>query len=275
MSHLTLKNKLYAVLENQLKRFLISNTHEFIDNLEYQQNRLFFDTLLPLEIIKAAFLQKKFQEFFSDIWEKLIAVAIEQSSGTYIKQHTIRGTIKVGRLQRIQAILSQLEHSEVGIECQKPNWNAELTYILKGKGAPLPVSVVCDFYTEDVQTGERVAFICKPPFPNRNQAKQSKEDILKLFTMDSKAVDIAYFALPFNPYGNKVDYAWTYPNIWFDMRQDEVVLIGAEFWDKIGGVGTYAAFIEAINEIGLPYKERIYREFLGIEPLEQASKSIF
>ncbi|MEY4529958.1 MAG: hypothetical protein RLZZ156_679 [Deinococcota bacterium] len=59
------------------------------------------------------------------------------------------------------------------------------------------------------------------------------------------------------------------------MRQDEVVLIGAEFWDKIGGIGTYAAFIEAITEIGLPYKERIYREFLGIEPLEQASEPVF
>jgi Type II restriction endonuclease, TdeIII len=45
-----------------------------------------------------------------------------------------------------------------------------------------------------------------------------------------------------------------------------VVLIGAEFWDKIGGEGTYTAFIEAINEIGQPYRERIYREFLNIEP---------
>lgn len=35
----------------------------------------------------------------------------------------------------------------------------------------------------------------------------------------------------------------------------------------IGGLGTYKAFIDAINEIGKEYKDRIYREFLGIEPL--------
>jgi hypothetical protein len=50
------------------------------------------------------------------------------------------------------------------------------------------------------------------------------------------------------------------------MKEDKAVLIGEEFWDKIGGLGTYKAFIEAINEIGPEYKERIYKEYLGIEP---------
>ena len=50
------------------------------------------------------------------------------------------------------------------------------------------------------------------------------------------------------------------------MQKDEVVLIGIDFWDKIGSVGTYNAFIDAMNEIGVHYKIKIYREFLGIEP---------
>ena len=54
------------------------------------------------------------------------------------------------------------------------------------------------------------------------------------------------------------------------MKEDEVVLIGNEFWERIGGIGTYQSFIEAINEIGLEYKQRIYREYLGIEPPEGA-----
>ena len=43
-------------------------------------------------------------------------------------------------------------------------------------------------------------------------------------------------------------------------------LIGDEFWDKIGGQGTYRSFIDAVNELGEQYRDRIYREFLGIEP---------
>jgi len=50
------------------------------------------------------------------------------------------------------------------------------------------------------------------------------------------------------------------------MKEDPVVLIGDEFWEKIGGLGTYQAFIAAVNEIAPEYKERIYKEYLGISP---------
>lgn len=50
------------------------------------------------------------------------------------------------------------------------------------------------------------------------------------------------------------------------MINDPVVLIGNEFWDFIGGKGTYKLFIDEINGIGKVYRERIYREYLGIEP---------
>ena len=57
------------------------------------------------------------------------------------------------------------------------------------------------------------------------------------------------------------------------MKEDEVVLIGEDFWEKIGGLGTYRAFIEAVNEIGKEYKDRIYRDYLGIEPPPDAYES--
>jgi hypothetical protein len=84
--------------------------------------------------------------------------------------------------------------------------------------------------------------------------------------MEPPQVDGAYYALPYNPYGKKEDYNWAFPGRWFDMKHDNVVLIGDEFWDKIGGSGTYNTIISAVNEIGPEYKERIYREYLGIEP---------
>ena len=54
------------------------------------------------------------------------------------------------------------------------------------------------------------------------------------------------------------------------MKEDKVVLIGEEFWEKIGGLGTYEAFIDAVNEIGAEYKYRIYKEYLEIEPPPEA-----
>ncbi|MBE9129176.1 MULTISPECIES: TdeIII family type II restriction endonuclease [unclassified Coleofasciculus] len=100
--------------------------------------------------------------------------------------------------------------------------------------------------------------LLKDPFiPEKHQ---------RLYSMEPKQIDEAYFALPYNPYGQKENYSWSFPARWFNMKEDKVVLIGDEFWEKIGGLGTYQAFISAVNEIGQEYKNRIYREFLGIEP---------
>jgi hypothetical protein len=127
---------------------------------------------------------------------------------------------------------------------------------------------VCDLLVEGREG--RHAFELKAPLPNSDQTKVSKEKILKLFAMEPRLVDGAFFALPYNPYERREDYNWAFPNHWFNMREDEVVLIGEEFWDAVGGPGTYQAFIAAVNRLGPEYKQRIYVEFLGVEPPSDA-----
>lgn len=124
---------------------------------------------------------------------------------------------------------------------------------------------MCDVYAEDVKSGKRYAFELKGPLPNSDQTKVSKEKLFKLLCMREKPVDFAYYALPYNPYGTKDKYDWSFPKRWFDMQNDSSVLIGNEFWELMGGKGTYKMFITEINKLGKEYKERIYHDFLGIE----------
>ena len=35
---------------------------------------------------------------------------------------------------------------------------------------------------------------------------------------------------------------------------------------NFGGLDTYQSFIDAVNEVGKEYRDRIYKEFLAIEP---------
>lgn len=159
-----------------------------------------------------------------------------------------------------------MEHAEPGRARVRPDWDAELAYVLEGGGNDIPVTVICDVYAEDTTNDRRYAFELKAPLPNSDQTKVSKEKILKLHSMEPQKVDGAYYALPHNPYGRREDYNWSFPARWFDMKRDKAVLIGDEFWDKIGGTSTYQSFIEAVNEISAEYRNRIYREYLGIEP---------
>jgi len=242
---------------------------------EHKAKKPLYAALVPNEIFKGSHFERRFVTPFGGVWEKLAVVAAENGLGLGIKGHTIDGLVNQGRLRRISEVLNRLEHERDANGARiKPNWEEELCYILAGNGEDIPTTVICDVFAQNTNTNEVYAFELKAPLPNSDQTKVSKEKILKLYCMVPQQVTDAYFALPYNPYGKKEDYAWSFPARWFNMKEDASVLIGNEFWDKIGGTGTYKAFIDAINEIGTEYKDIIYREYLGIEPPEDLENQI-
>lgn len=241
---------------------------------KHRAARPLYAALVPDEIFKGSHFERRFVTQFGGAWERLAVVAANAGLGFGTTNYQIHGTVPEGRLQRISEVLNNLEHPEKGKHRIKPSWDNELAYVLEGKGESIPASVVCDVYAEDRSKGQKYAFELKSPLPNSDITKVSKEKILKLHSMQPLQINEAFFALPYNPYGRKQNYSWGFPSRWFDMQNDPVVLIGDEFWEKIGGLGTYQAFISAVNEIGSEYKDRIYKEFLGIVPPEKPDSGL-
>ena len=251
------------MMDRIMDRVLVSDP--FIPE-KHRASKPLYAALVPNEIFKGSHFERRFVTPFGSTWEKLAVVAAEHGMGYGTTGYRIDGLVKEGRLQRIAEILNRLEHAPKGKNRPKPDWTNELSYIMDGRGPDIPVSVICDVYCENRSDDARYAFELKAPLPNSDQTKVSKEKIFKLHCMEPSQVDGAFYALPYNPYGKRENYSWSFPARWFNMQADEVVLIGHEFWELIGGVGTYQTFIEAVNEIGKTYKTRIYREYLGMEP---------
>jgi hypothetical protein len=251
------------LMDKVLKRVL--ETDPFLKDIHRAKKPL-YAALVPDEIFKGSHFERRFVTRFGDIWETLAVVAANQGLGYGQKQYEIIGNMSEERLRRITEILNHLEHGKMDGKKIKPDWDAELAYVLDDKSeATIPVKVICDVYTRNTVTGEAYSFEVKAPLPNSDQTKVSKEKLFKLYCMEPRQITDAYYALPYNPYGTRENYSWSFPARWFDMKSDKVVLIGDEFWEKIGGSGTYQAFIDALNEIGSEYKQRIYTEYLGIE----------
>ena len=225
-----------------------------------------YAALVPDEIFKGSHFERKFVTPFGKVWEKLAVIAAKHCLGRAEVDYAVNGTIKEGRLNRITEVLNRLEHPRKNKQRVHPNWDDEISYILNGRGKEIPITVRCDLLAENIKTGEFYSFEIKAPLPNSDQTKVSKEKILKLYSMTPSIISEAYYALPYNPYGRKQNYEWSPPKRWFNMKEDAVVLIGDEFWDKLGGAGTYQLFIEAVNELTQEYKPRIYRDYLGMEP---------
>ena len=239
----------------------------------HHSSKPLYAALVPDEIFKGSHFERRFVTPFGGVWEKLAQVVAIEEHGNCSLGHNVNGTVGSESLRRIQEILNKLEHNPKGESKVKPNWKEELEYIKKGGGQPIPVSVTCDIFIHNEETNTKYAFEIKGPLPNSDQTKVSKEKMLKLLAMNPKQVDYAYYALPYNPYGEKKNYKWAFPMRWFNMHEDESVLIGDEFWDLIGGEGTYKTFVAEVNKLGKEYRERIYKEFLGIEPPQNFDES--
>lgn len=239
---------------------------------QHRARKPLYAALVPDEIFKGSHFERRFVTPFGGVWEKLAQVVALEMHGRCEMGHVIEGCVGSESLRRIQEVLNRLEHNKRGKEREKPDWQSELEYIKEGGGDPIPVSVVCDIYVDSDATRKKYAFELKGPLPNSDQTKVSKEKMFKLLAMRPPKIDQAFYALPYNPYGKKADYKWGFPARWFNMQEDESVLIGDEFWELIGGKGTYANFIQEINSLGKGYRECIYREFLGMEPPQNCSE---
>lgn len=240
----------------------------------HHANKPLYAALVPDEIFKGSHFERRFVTPFGTAWEKLAVAVGNVHHGSCTKGTRVDGTVGKESLRRIQEVLNKLEHNTKGEKKQKPNWDEELKYILDGGGEPIPTSVTCDILIRSKLTGKTYSFEFKGPLPDSDQTKVSKEKMFKLLAMNGHPVDEAYFALPYNPYGKRENYEWSFPARWFNMKEDPSVLIGEELWDMIGGEGTYKYFITEINKLGAYYKERIYREYLGIEPPEGFDKDM-
>lgn len=239
---------------------------------KHHSSKPLYAALVPDEIFKGSHFERRFVTPFGSVWERLAQVVAIEAHGNCSMGHTINGNVGNESLRRIQEVLNKLEHNTKGNEKIKPDWKAEIEYIKKGGGEPIPVNVTCDIFIHNQQTNTKYAFELKGPLPNSDQTKVSKEKMFKLLAMSPKQVNYAYYALPYNPYGKKEGYKWGFPMRWFNMQEDESVLIGNEFWELIGGEGTYHNFIKEVNLLGKEYRERIYREFLEIEPPTNADE---
>jgi hypothetical protein len=218
--------------------------------------------LLPENVSSVRKLERTYSTSSGSVLiQRLAAYLAEAHMGYGRTNYPIVGRINTERMRRINAIMNSLESTGA-----KPNFEEELAYVLRGKSK----STVRHVVTADVYMVNRrgdhskIAVECKSPLANSDQARSAKERILKLYAMDDPLVDEAYFVLNYNPYGGgRENYVWSPPTRWFNIKEgDPSILIGKEFWDKIGGNGTYA-LIEAVSEeVRAAYADEINKEFV-------------
>ena len=137
-------------------------------------------------------------------------------------------------------------------------WKQTLSAIARTKrsGRVVEQRILSDLWW--VRSGVKHYMSIKTVKPNIDQAAVAKGDLLRLTIADPSCK--AYFGLYYNPYGEKrASYAHYPPMGIFDFHNDEVVLIGKDYWDTLGGNGCYNSILRIAKKVGTETK-RILEE---------------
>ena len=234
------KNK----ISNLLKNIVLDTIKRTKKNLKTDK-KTFHKALLDEEIIKLSSFERSFSTSFGQKYVEEMAKILALESGAKAqRQYTTMASIYQGANDEVEKIIDDLKTNQ-----RKPNWQNELNYILAhNKGRTIVRKIISDLWIE--RDGREYFFSIKTVKPNLDQTRIAKLDmlLLKAHNRDYKT----YFALYYNPTGEtQSEYDVSTPNKYFNMKSDDCVLIGKDFWDFIGGAGTYEDLLTIFNEVGL------------------------
>ncbi|MBI3363129.1 MAG: TdeIII family type II restriction endonuclease [Chloroflexi bacterium] len=241
------RKAVYSLLKDFVQKSLKSYDIEELKQA-YPFHRLFFD-----EVGLVAFKQERSvvtrmgQQLYPDLAE---CIATEHYQNVTL-EHEITGTLKKSTADTISRIVRELRSRQ-----RQPNHAAEIAEIVSASRAPgkatVEVRVIADLYIGDFRTGPFFAEI-KTPLPNLDICAETKHKILTFIALLHQHNPQGYLAFPYNPFITRADYKHSFTKQIMDLR-DEVLMAG-EFWDEIGGTGTFDQLLEIIERVGNDLRE--------------------
>jgi type II restriction enzyme len=130
----------------------------------------------------------------------------------------------------------------------------------KGKMQKVKLTQV-DVWMEN-KSGELFLFDIKTAKPNAGGFKEFKRTLLEwvaaILAENSKAKVNTIIAIPYNPYEPKPYTRWTMRGM-IDLEKE--LKVGKEFWDFLGGEGSYENLLEIFERVGIELRPEIDKYF--------------
>jgi type II restriction enzyme len=122
---------------------------------------------------------------------------------------------------------------------------------------------LADIYLEDYE-GNIYLFDLKTAKPNAGSFREFKRTLLEwsaaVLALDSTAKIHTMIAIPYNPYEPAPYNRWTMRGM-LDLNYE--LKVGNEFWDFLGGEGTYTDLLDCFEKVGIDLRDEIDDYFSG------------
>lgn len=207
----------------------------------------FHESLLPDGILRITEFERSFSTKLGTTFEECARLVAKSVHKNAERGYRVRGVVTAKAIKRIEAITSKIGSG--GMKSKYPDLVKEIIDLSGGNGGVERVSIA-DLYIE-TKSGEEWFFEIKSPKPNKGQCLEATGRLLQIqaITHAKYPKAKAFYATAYNPYGiEKSTYRHSFTVNYMDLANE--VLIGKEFWDMVGGKGTYEEVLSIYQEVG-------------------------
>ena len=216
-----------------------------------KSHKPFHNALLTDDIVRVSSFERSFSTSFGQGPIEKISELIARENGfeTARQKETMVNLYK-GAVDEVERICSALRNGG-----QKPHWAKEVQAISSfTKGDTVVRRVISDLWLKKDSIEHYISI--KTVTPNLDQSEIAKKDMLLLKAENSEYRTL--IGLYYNPQGKlRTDYNHSFPMKIFNMHKDECVLIGEDYWNYLGGKGTYEKLLTIFSEVGRETKESL------------------
>jgi hypothetical protein len=205
----------------------------------------FHDALVPGITLLG---ERRFSTRLGNLHERVAVVIATAEHAEVRRQYAVSGSIPVLSREFITQRVGALARAEA-----RPDADFERDEILHHFGNQVDASTRIDLYVR-THEGEGHYFEIKSGKPNKGQCMEMKERLLTTLAIRREEATHVSWGVPYDPYGLGA-YRHAYPLRFFDFEHE--VMIGAPFWDFLGGPGTYEELLEVYREVGNDFAERL------------------
>ena len=237
-----------------LKNFAQKSLQDYdIEKLKraYPFHRLFFDDAGLVAFKRERSIVTKMGLRLYPEMARLIAL---ENYSDVTREKVIQGELDEATVNTIDRIVRDLRASK-----RSPDHELELLEIREAATSSInvPVRVIADLYIGDFQGGPFFAEI-KTPVPNLDICAESKAKILTFESLFHERQARGFLAFAYNPYVTRAEYAHSFTKKIMDLEAE--VLMGEEFWDAIGGNGTFSQLLTIIDSVGNEIQQELARK---------------
>lgn len=205
----------------------------------------FHDSLVPgIRLLN----ERSFSTRLGNLHERVAKLMASDVHAEVRRAFDLTGTIPVLSREFITQRIAQLERRQAA-----PDAVYEREQIRAHFGNEVQAATRIDLWVRTHEGAEHF-FEIKSGKPNKGQCIEMKERLMTALAIRRREESYWWWGVPYNPYGSS-PYIHTYALPFFDFTNE--VMLGAEFWDFIGGEGAHDELLSIYEQVGEEFASEI------------------